>query len=71
MSSLLTLTTLPTILLGVWSFEFYNPSACLSTRRQLKDTDEGGRGDGQDGPDGDRLLGVTQVTGPVRTGHDP
>lgn len=35
-----------------------------------KDTDKGGGGNGQDGPNGDRLLGITQVTRAVGTSHD-
>lgn len=35
-----------------------------------KDTDEGGGADGQDGPDGDRLLGVAQVSRAVGASHD-
>ena len=36
----------------------------------IKDTDEGGGGDGHDGSYGDGLLGVPQITRPVGSSHD-
>ena len=38
--------------------------------RALKDTHSGRGRDGSDGADGDGLLGVTQVPGPVGSRHD-
>lgn len=36
----------------------------------IKDTDEGGGGDGHDGSYGDGLLGIPQITRPVGSSHD-